>query len=322
MERKISKVRYVLLVLSLGIAASAAVAVENGKWKLENGKRPSFQFPVSSFKSRAPGQMADGQTASAAVGVSVGKHRGVVERADRVPNMVHIVARHKDGTVLYDQWVHNLRTNAGINWQQGQMASSSTASVLGSGTYSSGGTITGSSGQTCTLTAFNGSGAGATATVALTGTNTIASGTALTVTAAGAGFTSAPTSATLGSGTATCSGTATISTTLAPPATLAACEYIALSNSGATPAVTDTSLASEITSNGLSRALGTVAHTTNATSYTVSYTFTATGSQSAQNAGLFNASTAGYGTMCFENTFSQVSMNSGDTLAVTWTINF
>jgi hypothetical protein len=144
----------------------------------------------------------------------------------RVPNMVHLVARHRDGTIFYDQWVHNLRTNAGINWQYGQMAG----------------------------------------------------------------------------------GTAAV------------CTYIALSNSGATPAATDTALASEITSNGLARADGSPSHTSNATSYTLSYTFTATGTQSAQNAGMLNASSSG--TLCFENTFSQVNMNSGDTLAVTWTVNF
>jgi hypothetical protein len=84
---------------------------------------------------------------------------------------------------------------------------------VASGTYTSGGTITGTTGQTCTLASFNDSST-ATATVTLTGTNTIASGTALTITARGGGASAAPTSATLGSGTATCSGTATISTVL------------------------------------------------------------------------------------------------------------
>lgn len=144
----------------------------------------------------------------------------------RVPNMVHVVARHADGTIFYDQTIHNLRTNAGINWQYNQMA-----------------------------------------------------------------------------------GT-----------TAAVCTYIALSNSGATPAATDTALASEITSNGLARSLATASHTTNASSYTLSYTFTATGTQSAQNAGMLNASSSG--TLCFENTFSQVNMNPGDTLQVVWTVNF
>lgn len=78
-------------------------------------------------------------------------------------------------------------------------------------TYSSGGSISGTKGQTCTLSDFNGV-TNATATVALTGKNTIASGTQLTITAPGYGATTAPTSATLGNGSATCSGTATVQT--------------------------------------------------------------------------------------------------------------
>jgi hypothetical protein len=86
-----------------------------------------------------------------------------------------------------------------------------------SGTYASGITATGTTGQTCTLniTGTNMTGIG---TVALTGTNTIASGTAIAINinTGGNGFTSAPASATAGNGTATCSGTAAISTTTAP----------------------------------------------------------------------------------------------------------
>ena len=243
--------------------------------------------------------------------------RAVLTEAIMRPlNMVHIVARHPDGTVFHDEWRHNLRTNAGVTWQEGQMAGttaavctyialsntaitpsvsdtslsgeitsnglartagtvtySSTASDLGSGSYSSGGTISGSSGQTCTLSSFNSSCSGSTATVALTGSNTIASGTALTVTAAGTSCTSAPSSATLGSGTATCSGTASVST-----------------------------------------ALGIIPK------YTVANTFTATAAQSAQSTALLNASSSG--TECFENTFTQVSLNTNDQLTVTWTVNF
>ncbi len=78
-------------------------------------------------------------------------------------------------------------------------------------TYTSGGTITGSKGQTCDLSSFNGV-LGATGTVMLTGTNTIASGTQLTITAPGHGAITAPTTATLSNGTATCSGTAVVNT--------------------------------------------------------------------------------------------------------------
>ncbi|MFI5117076.1 MAG: beta strand repeat-containing protein [Terriglobales bacterium] len=80
-------------------------------------------------------------------------------------------------------------------------------------TYTSGGTITGNAGQTCSLSNFNGV-TGATATVALTGTDTIASGTHLTITSEGSGGITPPTTATLGNGTATCSGTANVITAL------------------------------------------------------------------------------------------------------------
>jgi len=85
------------------------------------------------------------------------------------------------------------------------------------GTYQSGGTISGTSGQTCTLSSFSGGsgGSGATATVTLTSSSSpyIAAGTPITITAAGSGFYgSNPTSATLGNGTASCKGTATLTT--------------------------------------------------------------------------------------------------------------
>jgi len=81
-------------------------------------------------------------------------------------------------------------------------------------TYISGGSITGSAGQTCTLSSFNGL-SSATAQVILTDTNIIAPGTHLTITAPGfGGGSTPPTTATLGNGTATCSGTANVITSL------------------------------------------------------------------------------------------------------------
>jgi hypothetical protein len=94
--------------------------------------------------------------------------------------------------------------------------------------------------------------------------------------------------------------------------------YIALTNTAVTPAAGDTTLSGEIALNGLSRAAGTYAHTAGASTFTVSKTFTATASQSAQAAGLFTASSSG--TMMAENTFTQVSLANGDQLTITWTI--
>lgn len=105
--------------------------------------------------------------------------------------------------------------------------------------------------------------------------------------------------------------------TSAPPATG---NYIALSNDATAPAAGDTTVASEIASNGLSRAQGTYAHTNGTAAYTIQKVFTATGTQASQKTGLLNASSAG--TLIFENTYTAVTVNSGDTLTVTWTINY
>ena len=107
-----------------------------------------------------------------------------------------------------------------INFAAIPTQTSNAASVLYSGSYTSGATVTGSSGQTCAISSFNGGGTGATASIALTGTNAIVGGTGFTVTAMGSGYTSAPTSATLGNGTATCSGTIVVSTLLQASVTI------------------------------------------------------------------------------------------------------
>jgi hypothetical protein len=90
------------------------------------------------------------------------------------------------------------------------------SSGVSSGKYTSGGSITGSAGQTCSMAFIGGRGTGAMATVALTGTNTIAASSALAITANGNGYTSTPARATLGNGTATCSGTAVVNTIVGP----------------------------------------------------------------------------------------------------------
>jgi hypothetical protein len=87
-------------------------------------------------------------------------------------------------------------------------------SIAGS-LYISGGTITGSLGQTCNVSNFNNGATGATATLQMTAQNTAASGNTLTVaagtplimTSGGTGAAAPPTQATLSNGTATCSGT-------------------------------------------------------------------------------------------------------------------
>ena len=96
--------------------------------------------------------------------------------------------------------------------------------------------------------------------------------------------------------------------------------YIALSNDALTETASSTTLSTEIAANGLARAQGTVTLPTGSgTSTTIARTFTcATASQAAQKAALFTASSAG--TMCHVLSFTQRTLQVGDTLAVTFTI--
>jgi hypothetical protein len=95
--------------------------------------------------------------------------------------------------------------------------------------------------------------------------------------------------------------------------------YIALTTNSTAPAATDTTLGGEITGSGLARAQGAYSHTSGTATYTVSNTFTATGTvNNVQKAGLFTASSAG--TMMAENTFTAVSLAANDQLTITWTI--
>lgn len=106
------------------------------------------------------------------------------------------------------------------------------------------------------------------------------------------------------------------------PAVNAQCNYIGLSNGSGTPAAGDTALATtvgaEIAANGLSRAQATYTHSSNATTFTLAKTFTATGAQSAQAGAVFTAASSG--TMCFEDTFTSATLATNDTLTVTWTV--
>ena len=110
--------------------------------------------------------------------------------------------------------------------------------------------------------------------------------------------------------------------TSAPPVN-AQCNYLGLSNDAGGASATHTALASEIIVNGLARAQGTYNHTADTSTYTVAHQWTATGAQSAQLAGTFTAAGPPVaGTMCFENTFTPVSLQTNDTLTLTWTVNF
>lgn len=87
-------------------------------------------------------------------------------------------------------------------------------------------------------------------------------------------------------------------------------------------AATDTTLLSEITTNGFARAVGTYAHTAAATTYTLQKTFTASGTATINRCAVFGASSpTGGGVMPFINAVpSPPTLVSGDTLQLTVTV--
>jgi hypothetical protein len=95
--------------------------------------------------------------------------------------------------------------------------------------------------------------------------------------------------------------------------------WIALSNDTLTETASSTTLSTEIAANGLTRAQGTVTLPTGSGNQTtVVKVFTATGTQSAQKAALFTASSSG--TMNHALSFTQRNLINTDTLTVTFTI--
>lgn len=100
----------------------------------------------------------------------------------------------------------------------------------------------------------------------------------------------------------------------------AAANYIALTENSAAPAAGNTSLAGELTANGLQRAQATYAHTNGTGTTTLTKTFTSTDPtpRTINKAGLENAPTAG--THVLETPVpNPPALTNGDSVAITWT---
>jgi hypothetical protein len=96
-------------------------------------------------------------------------------------------------------------------------------------------------------------------------------------------------------------------------------EYVAVGSNNTSPAAGDTTLNTEITTSGLGRAIGTYA--SGATGVcTVTKSFSVTGSETVEEAGLFDDPTAG--TMLARVLTGTTSVSNGDTLEVEWTITY
>lgn len=100
-------------------------------------------------------------------------------------------------------------------------------------------------------------------------------------------------------------------------------DYIAIGITNTAANVADTTLASEITTNGGQRAAGTGTRvTTSVTNDTAQLvlTYTFTGSFAVVESGVLNASSSG--TLLCRQVFSAINVVSGDTLTVTWKVKF
>ena len=99
------------------------------------------------------------------------------------------------------------------------------------------------------------------------------------------------------------------------------CNFIALTSDSTGADATDTSLPSEITTNGLERMLATTrSHSSGTNSTTLAGIFVASGTHTAvQMSGTFNQLAVG-GTLAHEAIFTPVTLASSDTLSVTWTL--
>jgi hypothetical protein len=246
--------------------------------------------------------------------ITRGKFMG--EKLSFGPNFVHTAIFRGDsgifgpaGEIVDLGWSHNLKTTVGMDWLHNNMGG-----YLGIGDN----TATGSSATSLTKTA-----AGWT-TDAYKGMRVVVDNS-----------TNAPVYGNIGTNSATVltvdqwwNGDDTTGTT---PSTTAhffimggqgSARFIGVTTDTSGPATSDTVLTSEQTSNGLSRALATFAHTGGTTTFTLSKTFSATGTvANLHKGGLFTASTNAAGGIDVANTNfnADASVASGDSLALTWT---
>lgn len=97
--------------------------------------------------------------------------------------------------------------------------------------------------------------------------------------------------------------------------------YMAVGTDNTAPVVTDTTLGAEIVDSGLERAVGTVSRVTTSVAddtYKVTYTWTATGSKTVEEVGVFNAGAAG--DMLSHALTTSKAVTNGETLTGEYTL--
>lgn len=118
---------------------------------------------------------------------------------------------------------------------------------------------------------------------------------------------------------------ASTSALIIAPGNMSAFRFIALSTNAGAASASDTTLTSEVTTNGGGRVLAAYAHSFGGTTLTLSNTFNFSGTLTAvHKAGLFSAlSSAGTDPMIYETVFSSpgdFTVGNGDSAAVSWVV--
>jgi hypothetical protein len=239
----------------------------------------------------------------------------------------HTEIRDVNGKLKYSRaWVHNLTTDAASgytnrrDWQSKAMGGGLGA-FFGTGA-SGAATSTGTTSLTVSGTPFPTSNQGLAGYIVFAGPNS--SGAGSTVFGVIVSNTSSVLTvdqwynANTGASGSQPNGTCSY---LVPPGQFPAM-FMAVSATSFAPANTDTTLNGELTSNGFTRALGTWAHTAAGTTYTLTHTWTASGTETIENEAIFGAAnTTGGGVMPFESAEpSPPTLVSGDTLQNVCTI--
>lgn len=224
-------------------------------------------------------------------------------------------------------WRHNLTTTTATGYTN---ANDWLSKAMGQGPSMAFATITGNATATAATTLTNSGAAFPTAGQALAGSIVVASrnssGTGVTVYGVIVSNTATvltidqwydPTST---SGAAGTTPNATGAYVVLPGQNPAA--WLALTSDSGAATTADTTLTSELVTNGFTRAVGTYAHTAAATTYTLVHLWTATGTSTINKEAQFGAcNTTGGGVMPFESAEpSPPTLVSGDTLQNTITI--
>jgi len=236
------------------------------------------------------------------------------------PNHVHAAVFHADGSFTDIGLSRNLLTNIGRDWWSGQWGFIPTAQN-GPATATSATSVTG------TGTTWTASNLG-TPQLGLAGMRVYMPVTGLTTAPVYGNIVSNTTSvATIDKWWTAADGTGTTpastSGLIIAPGGMAAARFVALSTNASAASASDLTLASEVTTNGGARVLGTYAHSFGGTTLTLTVSYSFSGTLTAvHKAGIFTAlSSAGADPMIYSTVLNaDMTVVNGDTATLTWTL--